>query len=115
MPDLTPMDKRPVMVFAGDEGYEQPRSFKFCPLGIQFVSSSSMELCSLHEFTLSLPGEDARHITCCGIVASCSLSQEGSTYEIAVKFLDLPESARKSIETMVQSSREFLCPYCENF
>jgi hypothetical protein len=114
-PDLTPVDRRPVTVFAGDEGHEQPHSFKFCPLGIQFVSSSAMELCSLHEFTLNLPGEEERHITCCGIVASCSPSQDGSKYDISVKFLDLPESARKRIESMVKSTREFLCPYCENF
>ena len=109
----------PVVVFHGDErdGVSQPRTFQFCPLGVQLYNRRELAICGLVEFTLELPhssGSAVDCISCTGIVAQCEFDPELALYRIWVKFLDLPASARDRIHALTKSENH-LCPFCENF
>ncbi len=111
--------KTPVTVITDDgDPVPQPKSFQFCPLGLQFYSRKELSECSLLEFKLNIPGDHGRpdEITCSGLVVNCreEPSHKDSPYRIWVKFLDLPEAARDRIHCVAKSS-DFLCPFCENF
>lgn len=123
MESTTPRDatarRLPVDVITDDgEAIRQPKSFQFCPLGLQFYSRRQLAECSLLEFRLKLPDDNggSDEITCSGLVVNCQHDprQQDSLYRVWVKFLDLPESARGRIHCVTKST-DFLCPFCENF
>jgi hypothetical protein len=107
----------PVTVFMGDgDAVHQPRTFRLCPLGMQFYSRTPMDECCLLEFKLDLPRPHRKPetISCCGIVVNCRCEKEPSLFRVWIKFLDLPPPAQHRLSCLAKSS-EYLCPFCENF
>ncbi len=113
---MTPVDDRPVLVYADDEAVAQPETFKFCPLGVQFYTRKKYDECSIHEFSVDVEGDGRapERISCSGVVVDCCKSGDGEMYRVWMKFLDLPETASDRIHCLVKST-EFLCPFCENY
>ena len=108
--------KRPVTLFTGKKSaVPQPEGFRVCPMGMQLYSKRKMKEFELLEFTISVPTKDGgtQSITCTGVVVHCQPDKK-SMHRVWVKFLDLPEDARKQIECVSKKSK-LLCPYCENF
>ncbi len=108
-------DKPVTVIQQGRKPLEQPRNFRVCPLGIQLYSARKMPEFELIDFKIEVPGGNgkAKTISCSGVVVRCAAERK-SLYRVWVKFLDLPESARKRIRCVAKTGR-LLCPYCENF
>lgn len=114
--DNLAVQKQPVTLFTGKKSaVAQPDGFRVCPMGMQFYSKRKMKEFELLEFTIDAPTKKGvpQSIACTGVVVHCR-RDKNSMYRIWVKFLDLPEDARKEIECVSKKSK-LLCPYCENF
>jgi len=116
--DNKPAESKDVIVFLNDhEATPQPRSFQFCPLGVQFYMEKPLPECELVEFQMSVPNNNGTpsEIQCAGLVASCCADPEcNGLYRIWVKFLDLPLQTRSLLQRL-SHEHDFLCPFCENF
>jgi len=114
--DSLAAQKTPVTVFTGKKNaVAQPDGFRVCPMGVQLYSKRRIKEYELLEFTMDAPSANGRSkkITCTGVVVHCQPDKK-SMYRVWVKFLDLPEDARKQVECVSKKSK-LLCPYCENF
>lgn len=109
-----------ILVFQGEEaGIPQPKTFQFCPLGVQLYTRAPMTECQLLDFTLNLPSEDGEgeedEVKCTGLVAQCCAPDNGSDlYRVWVKFLDLPAETAARIQK-VSTRQRLTCPFCANF
>ena len=116
VPAVAPAKKQVTVFVEPDRPDTQPDTFTMCPLGLQFYTHKPMEEFQLLELDVDVKAEDGTpsKVTCRGAVVRCQREPEPDRYRIWVKFVDLPEAARKSIQCTSKDG-EHLCPYCENF
>ena len=116
--DTAARSRSKVLVFqeGAEQGVRQPVAFQCCPLGLHFYAPGQVGMYRLLEFTIEEPETwpEKRHVSCVGIVAGCEFDAVSAMYRICVKFLDVPEEARESLEHLSRGAG-LLCPYCENF
>lgn len=114
----TPQNDENVVVYLGDkEAIEQPETFRFCPLGVQFYSHSAVAEYALLECRFNVPNVngDLAEIECTGLVVQCCEPMNGDTlYRIWVKFLNLSEETLQHIQNLARRQR-LICPFCRNF
>lgn len=109
-----------VLVYQGEQkAVKQPRTFQFCPLGVQLYTEAPVKECTLMDLTLSLPAEHEPErdeiVHCTGLVAQCCAAEGGQKlYRVWVKFIDLPENLAERIRAFTQHKR-LTCPFCQNF
>lgn len=105
------------VVLDGQESVRQPACFRLCPLGLQFYSPKALPEFEVVEFTLNIPargGSKEEVVNCSGVVVHCRQEKDSALFRVWVKFVDLPESKRKRLQCVAETS-DFLCPFCENF
>jgi hypothetical protein len=110
--------KQAVDVFVGGKKCcKQPPEFRLCPLGLQFYSPRKLDDLTLMEFNLSVPSSKRgkkTQVTCTGAVVRCQREKPRGAYRVWIKFLDLPDSAKKRIHCVSRNGKH-LCCFCENF
>ncbi len=110
----------PVTVIAGEGGtVPQLADFRVCPLGIQFYSAKRIPEFRQVSLTISIPAKKSgakERINCRGVVVYCMKAPKTKTtlYRTWVTFVDLPESKRKHIKCVAETSG-LICPHCLNF
>ncbi len=106
-----------VLVYCGDDDPDrQPETFRFCPLGVQFLSHKELPLYRQIEINLTgAPGVDLPGPTRCeGVVVHSEFDRHRRLYRNWILFLDLPDAIRKRFRCMAKKTG-WLCPHCENF
>lgn len=112
-----PRDEDVVVYLGDEEAVQQPETFRFCPLGVQFYSHSAVAEYELLECRFAVPDAngDLAEIECAGLVVQCCEPLNGNKlYRIWVKFLNLSEDTVQHIRNLSRSQR-LICPFCQNF
>lgn len=108
----------PVVVYHGDEpeGLPQPEGFQCCPGGVRIVNRRPMSLYEPVDFLLEFPARTAPpdRYDCLGVIAACRHDPRHDLYHITVRFLDLPEPARRRLAGLTPRDHHLSCPFCEN-
>jgi hypothetical protein len=107
-----------VQVFLSNERVvSQPRTFRCCPLGVQFYCQREISCDQILEITLRTPSGNPipEEIICSGIVVQCcQCNPNEDLYRVWVYFTDIPERVRDQLHCLAKGSK-LLCPFCENF
>ncbi|MGD9873442.1 MAG: hypothetical protein AB7T27_04145 [Kiritimatiellia bacterium] len=96
--------------------FNQPGTFRCCPLGMQFYSDQQMEEELILEVALDIPGEGKTHqkVSCSGVVVQSVLDNPRNAYRNWVYFIDLAPGIKEQLQCFAKESK-LLCPFCENF
>lgn len=106
-----------VLVCCEDQEPEyQPETFRFCPLGVQFLTRHRLPEYKQIELNLvGGPGAQLPHPARCeGVVVHSEYDRHRRRFRNWILFINLSDDIRGHFRCLAEKSG-WLCPHCENF
>ena len=99
------LDSKAATLMLGAEGVQQPHTFRFCPLGIQFYSPKPLDEFQVLNFKLKVtqPGNGASEINCNGVVVECR-GDRHTGYLVSLVLTGLSRQSQERLNMLAYSS-----------